>query len=490
MSIIRLRHFRIASFGRGFALAMVFAAAPLAADSYHNVNGFFGERAAGLGGAFTAISEDPSGAFYNPAGLAFSYNNYISLSASTYREFKKDYENVFGVGLGYSRESRTYIPNFFGAIKDLGKFKFAFSIVNPITEAFDQADQIVLPHTGADLFNYRNDFTEDNLSFMAGPSVGYALSEKMSVGATLYYTFDSARITSTQLVQRNSGSYFHVSTHDRRRTIGLLPVLGYQYMPSTSWSLGVSYRKQLVTGVNRRVSLIRTDSAATDRSQIRLVESTENASAIIQSSAVVAGPPVSGAIPRVDEWRAGVAWFKDKYMMISVDAIRTSGYQRGQDRTLVDVGQSAFVFRDSEIPYLTRIPTLNFAVGLEFYLSDNLAIRAGYFTNKANSREIDWLEATVATEARNNGLDTISIGTAGLATLAYTPLALEALERFEHADMQGYSLGVSWEDSSSSVSLTYTVESGKGMSQIDSSQLPQTMRLRSFSFYIVASTKQ
>ena len=35
------------------------------------VGQLYGDRAFGLGGAFTAFADDPSAAYYNPAGLAF-----------------------------------------------------------------------------------------------------------------------------------------------------------------------------------------------------------------------------------------------------------------------------------------------------------------------------------------------------------------------------------------------------------------------------------
>ena len=41
-------------------------------DEDHYINIFIGDRAAGLGGAYTAIADGPEGAYYNPAGLAFS----------------------------------------------------------------------------------------------------------------------------------------------------------------------------------------------------------------------------------------------------------------------------------------------------------------------------------------------------------------------------------------------------------------------------------
>ena len=53
------------------ALSMVFGFTGLAqAQDGRLVSQLFGDRAFGLGGAFTALADDPSAAFYNPAGLA------------------------------------------------------------------------------------------------------------------------------------------------------------------------------------------------------------------------------------------------------------------------------------------------------------------------------------------------------------------------------------------------------------------------------------
>lgn len=83
-------------------------------DTYHNINGFFGERATGLGGAYSAVSDDPSGAFYNPAGLAYAYDNSISISASNLTRTKKVYENVIGPGRGMEGLLKTTPPIFSG----------------------------------------------------------------------------------------------------------------------------------------------------------------------------------------------------------------------------------------------------------------------------------------------------------------------------------------------------------------------------------------
>ena len=54
----------------------------LKADQFHYANFLIGERAMGLGGAFTAVADDASGIFYNPAGLGFALNSDISGSAN------------------------------------------------------------------------------------------------------------------------------------------------------------------------------------------------------------------------------------------------------------------------------------------------------------------------------------------------------------------------------------------------------------------------
>src|SRR5215475_15687393 len=43
-----------------------------------------GGRAAGMGGAFTALADDGSGAYYNPGGLAFVHASSLSFSLNAY----------------------------------------------------------------------------------------------------------------------------------------------------------------------------------------------------------------------------------------------------------------------------------------------------------------------------------------------------------------------------------------------------------------------
>src|SRR5438128_2039505 len=52
------------------------------ADSYRYEDVPVGDRAAGMGGAFTGLANDGSAAYYNPAGLVLSKDSHISIGSS------------------------------------------------------------------------------------------------------------------------------------------------------------------------------------------------------------------------------------------------------------------------------------------------------------------------------------------------------------------------------------------------------------------------
>lgn len=69
-----------------------FVVTGVAADEYHFINTFVGDRAAGMGGAYTAIADGPEGMYYNPAGLAFAPANYVSVSTNAFEFRNSVYE--------------------------------------------------------------------------------------------------------------------------------------------------------------------------------------------------------------------------------------------------------------------------------------------------------------------------------------------------------------------------------------------------------------
>lgn len=67
---------------RAVGLLMLLCGTSLRADDAHYQNLLVGERAGALGGAYTAIADDVSGLYYNPAGIVDAKRASLSVSAS------------------------------------------------------------------------------------------------------------------------------------------------------------------------------------------------------------------------------------------------------------------------------------------------------------------------------------------------------------------------------------------------------------------------
>ncbi len=107
-----------------------------ATNEYYYKNMLVGERAFGLGGAYVAISDDPSGVFHNPAGLVYSLENYVSLSANAFMSSEQKFKDVYP-GQDHTYTSEGFVPSFFGFIQNWGKSKVGFAIAVPHTDNLD-----------------------------------------------------------------------------------------------------------------------------------------------------------------------------------------------------------------------------------------------------------------------------------------------------------------------------------------------------------------
>jgi hypothetical protein len=463
----------------------------LHADAFHNINGFFGEKAAGLGGAYTAISDDPSGAYYNPAGLTFAYDNSISLSASNITRTNKTYENVIGPGQGYSRNSQNYIPNFFGIVKEYGKYKIGFSIVNTLNETFDRTDQIVNPIYYPGVRSLRTYNIESYNQVQTGFSLARSITDKLSVGATLYYTHDTANLTNTALVQFANKGFNSITGNDTRKTVGFYPILGIMYMPNNKVSLGLSLRHQFVTAGNRLTNGFNLTSN-TNSDSIVFLEGTDKASGGSIGNNIYRTGALNGRIPETSEIRTGIAFFPTKKLMAAFDTIYTTGFKRNSNQNelyLLGGRNNELVIKDSDIQELRRYATMNFALGIEYYLTDNFSIRAGSFTNNASSKNISWIRTAVEAANRDAGSDRETISQTQNGIISYQLSSLRTPVRNEYVNLMGYTLGFSWTTSRASIGLTIVKESGKGGSQLDGTRPSQQMSYDSTAIYVTVSSK-
>ena len=85
------------------------------ADWQHHNSFLIGERGAGMGGAYTAISNDPSGIYYNPGGIAFAKDTEISVATVGYYIENIKINSIFGItDYRYEIKNSDIISGFLG----------------------------------------------------------------------------------------------------------------------------------------------------------------------------------------------------------------------------------------------------------------------------------------------------------------------------------------------------------------------------------------
>ena len=109
------------------------------ADEFHYNNMLIGERAAGMGGAFTALADDTSGMYYNPAGIVYAEEKSLSASVNAYYSLSKKYSGVIA-GSDLKRNYSAIVPNFFGVQQPIGPVSLGFSYAVP-EHSFENMDE-------------------------------------------------------------------------------------------------------------------------------------------------------------------------------------------------------------------------------------------------------------------------------------------------------------------------------------------------------------
>ncbi|MBI5625619.1 MAG: hypothetical protein HY935_00200 [Nitrosomonadales bacterium] len=397
-------------------------AAPACSDEYHYNNILIGDRAAGMGGAYTAISDDPSGLFYNPAGIAYAQGNSISVSANAFHQTKTVYKNALGSGNDYERNSSALLPNFFGIIQPLGKGKVGFSYAVPDSVIEDQ-NQTFYNLPGTTTTRFAINFNKSDSTYYFGPSYALELTPEFSVGATLYGHYRRNEWISNQLINKSAGTYQWLNQFYKNTESGIKPILGLMWNPTTKLTTGLSLSK---------VNIIQSDTAyqticAGDIPGIcdpAYVPGTAPVRVVNLSKAKRVYPLTS---------TMGIAYFHSKSLIISGD-ISYNGKVKDDN------------FGNKE-------PTLNVALGTEYYLDEKWAIKGGFFTDRANTPKIKSSDTNA----------------------------------YDHVDLYGASLSTSYFTRQSSITLGVTYRYGVGQAQILGNQTIQDVKSQASTYFLSAS---
>lgn len=399
------------------------------ADDFHYVNILVGDRAADMGGAYTAISDNASGCFYNPAGIAFGQGSNLSASVNGFSRSNKKYQNAMtredGAKVDWEQESSILLPNFFGTTYDtqLGTFGFSYAVPDSVQRRQDQifnTIQTTVPNNY--IGEYRLNIDDvDNLYFF-GPSYAIQLSETVSLGSTIYVTYrDSTIIRNSFLTLNDSLSGAQTGFEWRNSYLsltewGMKPVLGAIWSPREKIALGLTLSKRFNFSTDRSVSNTLNTNVGSDPQT----------------------PLLSMADTSADrdfplEVKLGLAYFASPALLLSADLsyYSTSGDFRRDVQTIRYTDQTLSAARVESDDMSTVV---NFSLGAEYYMNERYAVRGGIYSDLANTAKV-----------KNDGLT------------ANQP---------EHIDLYGATLSLTRYTRSTSTTLGVGYAYGKGDAQI------------------------
>ncbi|MFK7824105.1 MAG: hypothetical protein AB8G05_08110 [Oligoflexales bacterium] len=405
------------------------------ADQFHYQNFLIGDRAIGLGGAYGAVSDDASGVYYNPAGIAFALSNDISGSANAMYNKTLTFKKTIGAK-DFKEESGGTVPSFFGGLLKVDNIAeglvFAWGIYALDNELKDQDDLFsdvrlggssACPNAaeGAELppdnvlKRFHRTVNSRSATEYVGAALGWRMSNALSFGVGANYISVDELVQEYQDVKQSShfcttdGGFepgTQTLTQNIRQSLtayGIQPVLGVQASLFGRLSLGFtakfgSFLSQAYeqTAEIRRIKLVDDDQSTVEE------QSVGGAGATITNPSVVGVYHNPGNVSvqenplgsMANSYRLGVAYFASTRLLMTADLVHVTGVNNAEK-----FGGFSYALYGKEA-------VTNFMAGLEYYLVPAVPMRLGFFTNndarpdinkkKANQRNhVDWFGGSV-----------------------------------------------------------------------------------------------
>ncbi|BBP42459.1 OmpP1/FadL family transporter [Thiosulfativibrio zosterae] len=354
-----------------FSSILLLISTKVYADQYHYSDILIGDRAAGFSGAYTAISDDPSGLYYNPAGIVRAPDGQLSASANAYNQTAYKYSNINAGGHTWERKSNANIANFFGAFQPFGEFMVGFSIAVPDSNKASQ-DESFHNYEAADpnwtiqdeIINYK----EDDTTLLFGPSLAYKLNDKLSLGATLYIHVRNDEFTfrqETRASNNASGDIVYDILFQKYKTneMGLKPMLGVMWDASKTFSVGATLAQTFMLSQDPMAQNSQITNASIDKtSGVTVITKVGNNVDAGNYFPVGMSKAPDRQLPL--EAKLGFAWFPDSRLIVSTDI---QYYGETSDYASV----------------------LNIAGGMEYFFSPKISTRFGLNTNNSNNKSLN-----------------------------------------------------------------------------------------------------
>jgi len=233
------------------ALLALLCAAPARADESSFRPYLVGARAAGMGGAFTGLSDDGSGAWYNPGGLAFVKSSQLSIAGSVYGLVSGSFGDALGDGHDFRYSGIDTLPTATAAIWRLsgaGDSADVLSVNVFVPDAVRIDDRDTLGSRQNAFF-----FADQLQTVWAG--LGWAhRSGRLGVGGAVFGLLGT-RLTQfdiTAIAPGPPAQFATITARTDETTYGAVASLGVRWDPTDDLHLGLSVYSPAVGSGKRR----------------------------------------------------------------------------------------------------------------------------------------------------------------------------------------------------------------------------------------------
>ena len=358
--------------------ALAIAALPARGDEGRSQDFAPGARAAALGGAYGALSDDATGVFYNPAGLVDVRTPRVNVAT-----------HLLGLELvgaspiqsdllqrGVSATDLIFVPGSTGYVQGVGEplasgaYENAFAVGTIIPEYTSRfAEEVPVDETGT---RFRSALTDRRLN--AGAAWAHRVGPWLRVGASGHYllrTLDAEEsLVSADLGV--PGAFIDATTRLRTSNHSLRAILGAKMWFGPRLTFGIAATTPGAS-VWRDVSFERTVSSSNGTTAKLTVDRVRTNGFEFQSD-------LPGSL------RLGVAFSEPASHTISFDitGYLPTSYDVVSQRLLGDVAVAS-------VPVVLRVERgllANVAIGVDTLLSDDLSFAAGLFTNFTAAPEL------------------------------------------------------------------------------------------------------
>lgn len=345
--------------------------APCLADWWHHNSFIIGEKAAGMGGAFTAISNSAAGIYYNPGGIGFAPDVQLSLSTTNYYTSTITQYGYLGNNTSsFNLTDSDLISGFFGGVVKLSTetpIYISFGIYNKDYVNLDNNiesisnDNLIDTKFVQKLFSSENEYA---FAFAIRPHEKFSLGFSVALFDIKYSETQTANIVSGPYPNPdnppdNLYSYEAWQYNSNFIVRGLEFGLGVLYKPNDYFSFGLSGKYKYILS-QQGESNLNDNTLLTD---VNFVPLGPNSYPTEQQVNVITDNKYDKPFYSLPYMiRAGIAFYPADFQTFSADLIYHSE------------NKAANPFYQLERVY-------DFAIGSETKFFDTVALRLGIFTN-------------------------------------------------------------------------------------------------------------